>query len=259
MLSAKHPGLRHCSHGATEPPSHPIILWKTAQVWSRNALEQGTARHGTRRRGLTVTSIDLAYPFTGRWLVRNSPADKVPSHGTTLFATSFAIDFVPVDEGGRTAPFTPLSLVHTQPPGGFPGFGRPVLSPIEGTVVAVHDSEVDHPAYRGLPSLCYALSQRRRIGAGWRALAGNHVLVRHATGVVVALCHLRSASAVVRPGQEVQVGDVLGRCGNSGNSTEPHLHVQAVDTGEIAAARAVPLTVRGGLPRNGEVIVVPDR
>ncbi|MDN6565956.1 MAG: M23 family metallopeptidase [Propionibacterium sp.] len=206
-----------------------------------------------------VTSIDLVYPFTGRWLVHNSPADTVPSHGTPLFATSFAIDFVPVDEDGVTAPFTPLSLVRTQPPDDFPRFGRTVLSPVAGTVLAVHDSEEDHSAYRGLPSLCYALTQRHRVRAGWNAPAGNHVLIRHATGVVVALCHLQSSSAVVRPAQEVRAGDVLGRCGNSGNSTEPHLHVQAVDTGDIAAAQAVPLSFGGRLPHNGEIVVVPDR
>ncbi|MGO3279506.1 MAG: M23 family peptidase, partial [Brevibacterium aurantiacum] len=41
--------------------------------------------------------LDMDYPFTGRWLVQNSPANRVPSHGTRLFATSYAIDFVPVD------------------------------------------------------------------------------------------------------------------------------------------------------------------
>src|SRR4051812_37383023 len=46
-------------------------------------------------------TIDLAYPFKGRWLTQNSPANGMPSHGTTLFATSFAIDFLPVHEAGR--------------------------------------------------------------------------------------------------------------------------------------------------------------
>jgi hypothetical protein len=53
-----------------------------------------------------TTAVDLAFPFTGRWLVQNSPANRTPSHGTTLFATTYAIDFVPVNDLGRTAPFT---------------------------------------------------------------------------------------------------------------------------------------------------------
>ena len=39
-----------------------------------------------------VAAVDLGYPFEGRWLTRNSPASRVPSHGTTLWASSFAID-----------------------------------------------------------------------------------------------------------------------------------------------------------------------
>ena len=52
----------------------------------------------------------------------------------------------------------------------------------------------------------------------------------------------------------MQTGDALGRCGNSGNSTEPHLHVQAIDNLDIARANAVRLTFDGSLPTNGEVI-----
>lgn len=58
------------------------------------------------REALVTTAVDLAFPFTGRWLVQNSPANRTPSHGTTLFATTYAIDFVPVNDLGRTAPFT---------------------------------------------------------------------------------------------------------------------------------------------------------
>src|SRR5690625_2839611 len=43
----------------------------------------------TERQPMTV-SVDLTYPFTGRWIVQNSPATRVPSHGTDLFATSYA-------------------------------------------------------------------------------------------------------------------------------------------------------------------------
>ncbi|GGA58129.1 hypothetical protein GCM10011490_05020 [Pseudoclavibacter endophyticus] len=202
----------------------------------------------------TPNPIDLAYPFAGRWLVQNSPADRVPSHGTTLFATAYAIDFVPVGDNGRTAPITIGSLVRPEPPERFPGFGRPILAPISGTVIAVHDAEIDHPAYRGVPSIGYAVTQRRRAADGWLALAGNHVMIER-DGVVVALCHLQRASTEVRAGQHVRAGDVLGRCGNSGNSTEPHVHVQAITGSRVEHATAVPLTFGASLPHNGDVIV----
>lgn len=199
--------------------------------------------------------VDLAYPFTGRWLVQNSPANRVPSHGTHLFATAYAIDFVPVTDADRTAPITFGSLVRPEPADGFPGLGRPILAPIDGVVAAAHDSEPDHPAYRGLPSIRYALTQRRRAASGWVALAGNHVLIE-GRGIVVALCHLQRDSGEVSVGQRVRAGDVLGRCGNSGNSTEPHLHVQAIDGREVERAEAVPLTFDGELPANGAIVHV---
>lgn len=122
-------------------------------------------------------------------------------------------------------------------------------------MVAAHDSEPDHPAHRGLPSIGYALTQRRRAAAGWVALAGNHVFI-DCGGTIVALCHLQRGSLTVRPGQVVQVGQVLGACGNSGNTTEPHVHVQALDSRDIDRARAVPLTFEGSLPANGDVVRV---
>lgn len=137
--------------------------------------------------------LDMDYPFTGRWLVQNSPANRVPSHGTRLFATSYAIDFVPVDDSGRSAPFTFGSLLRPEPPENFVGFGRSVLSPVAGTVVASHDTERDHLSYRGMSSIGYTLTQKRRAEAGWLALAGNHVMIRCDGGVVV-LCHLQRRS-----------------------------------------------------------------
>lgn len=203
-------------------------------------------------------AVELALPFTGRWLVQNSPASRIPSHGTDLFGTSHAIDFVPVGADGRSAPRGVSSLIGTEAPESFVGFGRPILSPVAGEVLAAHDGEVDHVARRSpLSLLAYALSQRSRIRGGAPAIAGNHVAIRVGDAVVL-LAHLRRGSVRVRQGQEVGVGDLLGECGNSGNSTEPHVHVQVSDS-LTAEARGVPLVfVRpdGGrwLPPNGDVV-----
>lgn len=198
--------------------------------------------------------VELTYPFRGRWLVQNSPANRVPSHGSRLFATAYAIDFVPVDAGGRSAPFTLASLVRREAPERFPGFGRPILAPASGLVVAVHDGEPDHEAFRGLPSVGYALTQGRRAGGGWAGLAGNHVVIELGPGAVVALCHLRRGSILAVPGERVTVGSPVGQCGNSGNSTEPHLHLQAMNQLDVVNASAIPISFAHGLPRNGEVI-----
>jgi hypothetical protein len=198
--------------------------------------------------------VDLVLPFEGRWLTQNSPANRVPSHGTTLFATAFAIDFVPVSADGRSAPITLGSLLRPEPPERFPGFGRPIVAPVNGLVVAVQGRETDHQSFRGLPSIGYAVTQRRRAASGWEALAGNHVMIETPEGPVVAVCHLQHGSVQVQVGQRVQLGQVLGRCGNSGNSTQPHVHLQAIDRPDVLHARAVPITFGGHLPRNGQII-----
>ncbi|MGW9157857.1 M23 family metallopeptidase [Microbacterium sp. NPDC055665] len=203
-------------------------------------------------------AVELALPFTGRWLVQNSPASRVPSHGTELFGTSHAIDFVPVDPDGRSAPRTLASLIGTEAPESFAGFGRPILSPVEGEVVALHDGEIDHVARRSPLSLIgYALTQSSRIRGGAPAIAGNHVVVRVGGGLVL-LAHLRRGSIRVRQGQNVAIGEQLGECGNSGNSTEPHVHVQVSDS-LGREARGVPILFArlGGarwVPRNGEIV-----
>lgn len=201
--------------------------------------------------------VELAYPFRGLWRVGNSPVDRVPSHGTRAFASSFAYDFVPVDDRGRSAPFTLRSLFRDEPAEAFHGFGRPILAPVAGTVVGVHDEEPDHPAYRGFRSIGYAMTQRRRLAGGWRALAGNHLLIR-AGDAVVALCHLRMSSIVVAAGSEVSAGDTVAGCGNSGNSTEPHLHIQAMDDPDPARARPLPIRFARSMPRSGEILRAGD-
>jgi murein DD-endopeptidase MepM/ murein hydrolase activator NlpD len=119
--------------------------------------------------------------------------------------------------------------------------------------VAAHDIEPDHAADRGLPSIGDALTQRRRAAAGWIALAGNDLSIESG-GVVAALCHLQQGSISPRPGRRVCVGDVLARCGSSGNSTGPHVHLQVNDSTDVVHADAVPLAFRGSLPEIGEVV-----
>ncbi|MEI2764317.1 MAG: M23 family metallopeptidase [Dermatophilaceae bacterium] len=206
----------------------------------------------------------LRYPFTGRWLARNSPARRVPSHGSDLLGTTYAIDFVPVDDRGRPARRTWRTLLATEPVEAFVGFGAPVLSPVDGTVALVHDGETDHEARRSLLTLVpYLLTQGRRARAGAPGLAGNHVAVAmSARGPYVLLAHLRRGSLRVRPGDAVRVGHHLGDCGNSGNSTQPHVHVQVTDSTDWPRARGLPIAFRGRssavprLPRESEIVEV---
>ena len=206
--------------------------------------------------------IPLRLPFTGRWLTQNSPANRVPSHGTDLFGTTYAIDFVAVDRHGRSAPRGWRSLLSTEAPQAFRGFGMSVLAPASGTLVSVHDGEPDHEARRSQPALLgYALTQAARVQQGPNAIAGNHVVIALGPdGPFVLLAHLACGSVKAVPGTRVRSGVRIGACGNSGNSTEPHVHLQVTDSMNWSTCRGLPVAFehpRGGpgpwLPRNGEV------
>ena len=75
------------------------------------------------------------------------------------------------------------------------------------------------------------------------ALAGNHVIIR-VRDVFVAIAHLRAGSLQVAVGDDVTTGQPLAECGNSGNSTEPHVHLQVMDSEDLSVARGVPMAFR---------------
>ena len=204
--------------------------------------------------------VVLALPFAGRWLARNSPARRIPSHGTDLLGERYAIDFIGVDERGRSAAVRDWgTLFGTEPAERFVGFGRPILAPADGIVVAAHDGEPDHEARRSQLSLVpYALGQASRLRAGVPAIAGNHVVIALADGAgFVALVHLRSGSVRVVAGDGVWVGQPLAQCGNSGNSTQPHVHLQVMDDLDLAGATGLAMRFRDYLvwPPGGRAAV----
>lgn len=188
-------------------------------------------------------TVLLDLPGDGCWRVEHSPARRVPSHGTDLLGLRYAIDLVGTDADGRSARVVDWrTVVGVEPPGRFVGFGRPVRAPLGGTVVAAHDGEPDHGGRRSPVTLLpYALGQAGRLRRGIAAVAGNHVVVARADGACVAVAHLRAGSVRVRVGQAVAAGEPVGACGCSGNATEPHVHLQAMDGPDPARARGLPL------------------
>ena len=127
--------------------------------------------------------------------------------------------------------------------------GRRVVAPADAIVAAASDGVPDEP-------------QSGALGEEPADPAGNHVWLQYGA-VRVLLAHLKRGTIAVAPGQTVRAGDHLGEVGNSGNSTEPHLHIHVQRPGlrrYPMAARPLPFTIEGigPLHRQLRFVVPPD-
>ncbi|QEU93335.1 M23 family metallopeptidase [Streptomyces kanamyceticus] len=207
--------------------------------------------------------VEIDPPVTGRWSALNSPADKVPSHGTHGYGQSYAIDITAEPAEGPARPAFAWLWPIARRNRAFPAFGAPLLAVADATVVHAEDRQRDHLSRNSLAALLYLMVVEgfgRSLG-GARRIVGNHVILDLGEGTYAVYAHVRRGSLTVRAGDKVLAGQELGSCGNSGNSTEPHVHFQLMDGPDLDTARGVPFTWRGvGVPANGEVFTVePQR
>ena len=182
-------------------------------------------------------AVPLHLPFRGVWLVARGGLDRETSHSWTVIGQRFAYDFVCVDTQKRTHAGDGRRLED------YYAFGAPVLSPCDGEVIRIRNGIRDFP----------------KPGTGcldmWtRDIRGNFVLVRREGGGFVLLGHLRQYSIQVRATERVRQGQPIGTCGNSGHSTEPHLHLQVQDTASFYTGIPVPLTIADVVLRRGYLI-----
>ncbi|MDT0270370.1 M23 family metallopeptidase [Streptomyces sp. DSM 44915] len=200
-------------------------------------------------------------PVTGTWSALNSPADRVPSHGTRAYGQSHAIDVVA--EVGPGAPGPPRPGFGWWPPArrnaAFPGFDAPLRAVADGVVVRATDRQRDHLSRNSWPALPYLLAEgvlRDLFGA--RRVIGNHLVLDLGGGTYALYAHLRRGSLAVRPGDRVRAGQLVARCGNTGNSSEPHLHFQLMDHPVPDVASGLPFRWAGvGVPAAGTWFTVP--
>lgn len=211
--------------------------------------------------GAAREPVEVGPPVSGRWSALNSPADRTPSHGVHAYGQTFAIDLVAEPKPGARPGFRVLWPVARRNRD-FPAFGAPLLAVADGTVVRASDTQRDHLSRNSLPALLYLMILEGSVRelAGVRRIIGNHVVIDLGDGTHALYAHVRRGSLAVREGDRVTAGQVLGRCGNSGNSTEPHVHFQLMDGADPDTARGVPFTWRGiGVPRNGEIFEAPSQ
>jgi len=199
------------------------------------------ARFGVGRPG---GIIEIAAPVHGGWRALSSPATKVPSHGTHEYGQTWALDILAAPDGAESPAFG--GLRGPMPPEAFPSFGQTVFAGGDGTVVLARDGAPDRNSRNSwlLLPLFLVESALRGIG-GQRFVFGNLLVIRLDHGGYQALAHLQRGSIGPVVGDRVASGQAVARCGNSGNSTEPHLHLQLMNKPVPTFAVGYPFAMRG--------------
>ena len=151
-------------------------------------------------------AVTLAYPLrNGVYYVGGGGNNRWINNHNAYPPQDYALDIVQLGFLGN-----PLSIDNQTNLERYAIFGNPVYSPCNGTVITIVD---------GLPD---QLPPKRDTVN----LAGNYVLIA-CYDVEVLLAHLKQHSIVVNPGDIVKEGNEIGAVGNSGNTSQPHLHIHA--------------------------------
>lgn len=171
-----------------------------------------------------VAKARYTLPFRDEWLVYNGGTTPATSHSWDVLGQRYALDFVVADErharhrGRGTRPEEYLA------------WNRDIVAAADGVVVAAEGRVGTAPLL------------------GWgvcdftaRDFVGNHVVVEHAAGEFALYAHLVGESVAVSVGERVARGQLLGRCGHSGHSSEPHLHFHLQDSADLFDGMGLPL------------------
>ena len=148
-----------------------------------------------------------------------------PINDAEWLAQRYAIDFNKIDEAGMLATGDP-SLNES-----WPTYDQPVLAVADATVVIAVDGIDDQ-----IPDAAEPVTIEEA--------DGNYVILEIEDGVFAFYAHLKPGSVEVETGDTVEKGEVIGRTGNSGSSTGPHLHFQLMDRPSALVANGVPVRLR---------------
>jgi hypothetical protein len=226
---------------ATQPPSgFPRSYVKAlavllALVWAGGP---GGCRHlkeaPSPYEGYSTKTV-LHLPFEGEWYVIQGGRTVAENYHAAYPEVRFACDFVRVKDysthqgDGRANP-------------DYYCFTAAVVAPGPGTLTVAEDGHPD----------CKPGQQDKAHPKG------NHVIIDHGNGELSFLAHFRNGTIAVKVGDRVVAGQKLGQCGNSGNTSEPHLHYQLQNqAGECLPAQftnylADGVTINAGEPFRGQ-------
>ena len=180
------------------------------------------------------------FPLAGTVYVGAAPS--LHSHHRWAVPQEFALDLVVLGTEGKTFKGAGTRLDD------YYAFGRDILAVADGVVVeAVTDGDESGDRLRQAGESMDAFMRRtateqnRLLARGPKATIGNYVVIRHEGGEHSQYAHLKQGSVRVRAGDAVKRGQVIGQLGQSGNSTEPHLHFQLTDGPDVLYSRGLPI------------------
>ena len=189
----------------------------------------------------TTPKTHLRLPFDGTWNVLWGGRTWEENRHASVADQRFALDLL-IWKGQGT--FEGDGSRNEQ----YFCWGKPVVAPAEGKVVIAEDGASDNTPGVANPQKLY----------------GNHLVIDHGNGEFSLLAHLMRSSLMVKVGERVQVGQLLAKAGNSGVSTEPHLHYQLMDSPLWLQAHGLPSVfidffadgkpISRGEPRRGQAI-----
>lgn len=176
--------------------------------------------------------VRYSSPFEGKWAVINGGVSKETSHSWDIFSQRYAYDFIILQENSDSIPKSFGGDIHDLT--SYYCYDKEVLAPADGVVVDVRKNCGD--------SLIMGCGKTDPIV---KDIRGNYITIRHAEGEYTVLAHLKPGSISVKVGDEVKGKQPIARCGNSGNSTEPHLHFQLQNTRSFYTSAGLPLHFEG--------------
>jgi murein DD-endopeptidase MepM/ murein hydrolase activator NlpD len=188
-------------------------------------------------------------PLRGEgWVAVNTPAARIPSHGTDMLGQRYAFDFLRADPRRRAVRYHPAGTLRTLllgvPTRECYAWGEPVHAPLDGVVVKAVDGVPERGRVHPVRELAALLGNGLTFTPDkLPRILGNHVVIQAGT-VFAAFVHLAPGSVAVAEGRSVATGDVIGRVGHTGNSTTPHLHFQLMDGADPMTAKGIACAFR---------------